>query len=170
MRWSAEILPGLPGTGPYPVQFSAHGGTHREGLVVQFSPDRGEPWVGNFQPQFGGHLSAVFELPGSADFVVVSGGQAYQVDPEGRRCVEAFGGDFVAAAAGDQVLVLATEIDALVLRVGERWVSGRLAWDGISELRVEGDRLLGFGWDAVNDVVRPIKLDLETHVILKSAY
>ena len=46
-----EILTGLPGTGPWPEQFSATGlGTHSEGFVVRFVPDHGEAWIGNFLP------------------------------------------------------------------------------------------------------------------------
>ena len=44
-----EVLEGLPVYGPMAVPFSATGqGTHREGLVVRFSPVTGT-WVGNFQ-------------------------------------------------------------------------------------------------------------------------
>lgn len=56
-----RILPGLPGVGSLPLQFSATGqGMHREGLVVEFGDDEeGGRWVGNFQPGCT-RLSAVF--------------------------------------------------------------------------------------------------------------
>ena len=37
--------------GRWPVQF---GSIHREGLVVEFCPQKGEQWVGNFGPGSGG--------------------------------------------------------------------------------------------------------------------
>lgn len=171
VRWSFEILPGLPGTGPYPEQFTTHGGTHREGFAVRFSPQDGEPWVGNFQPGFGArYLSSVFERPAATTFVVVSGGQAYVVDPETRAAVETFGGDIRVGLRDERRLVFATETDAIVVERSGRWVSARLAWDGIAEVKLEADRLIGQGWDALNDEWRPVELDLRSHAVLKSAY
>lgn len=128
VRWSFEILPGLPGTGPFPEQFTMSGGTHREGFVVRFTADGGETWVGNFQRGFGGwYLSAAFEHPAMARFVVISGGQAYVVDPSTRACVETFGGNVREAVRDDQRLILATDTEAIVIEPSGRWVSERLA-------------------------------------------
>lgn len=171
VRWSFEILPGLPGTGPYPEQFTTHGGTHREGFVVRFSADDGDTWVGNFQRGFGGrYLSAVFEHPAATTFVVVSGGQAYVVEPTTRRSIETFGANICAGVGDEQRLVFATDTEAIVLEPAGRWVSDRLAWDGIAELKLDGDRLTGQGRDALNDEWRPIELDLQSHAVLESAY
>jgi hypothetical protein len=169
--WSFDILPGLPATGPYPEQFSVHGGTHREGFVVRFVPDTGEGWVGNFQRGFGvTYLSGVFELPGTAAFVVVSGGQAYVVQPESRKAVETFGSSIRAAAHDERRLVFATDTEAIVLEGTGRWVSERLAWDGIADLKIDGDRLTGQGRDALIDDWRTVELDLASHAVLRSAY
>ncbi|WP_242342077.1 hypothetical protein [Anaeromyxobacter terrae] len=171
MRWSFEILPGLPGTGPYPEQFTTSGATHREGFVVRFTADQGESWVGNFQRGSGGrYLSAVFEHPTMARFFVISGGQAYVIDPSMRRCVETFGPDVREGVRNERRLVLATDTEAIVVEPLGTWVSERLAWDGIADLELEGDRLRGLGMDAINDEWRPIEVDLQTHAVLASAY
>jgi len=80
-----EVLPGLSGVGPYPEQFSATGkGTHREGFVVRFHPHLSESWVGNFQSVLHG-FTGVLLHPDGRTVIVVSGGQAYHVDPETRK-------------------------------------------------------------------------------------
>jgi hypothetical protein len=171
VRWSFEVLPGLPATGPYPEQFTTHGGTHREGFVARFSPEQGESWVGNFQPGFGSrYLSGVFEHPDATRYVVVSGGQAYVVDPETRKAIETFGANIGVAVRDERRLVFGTDTEAIVIERSKRSVSPRLAWDGIASLKLEGDRLIGEGFDALNDEWRPIELDLTNQVVLKSAY
>jgi len=70
-----EELAGLPGSGPWPEQFSATGrGTHREGFVVKFVPARGASWIGNFQPGLTS-LHGVYRHPNRHHLLVVSGGQ-----------------------------------------------------------------------------------------------
>lgn len=170
MSWTHEILPGLPGTGPYPEQFSTQGGTHREGLVVRFTSSEGESWVGNFQPYYKSYLSGVFSHPAGDRFVVLAFGQGYVVDPVTRCLVETAGTGICAATHGDGRLVLATDSEAIVVERDTKWVSARLAWDGIGDLKLEGDRLTGQGRDALNDDWRPIELDLRNHAVLKSAY
>lgn len=170
MSWTYEILPGLPGTGPYPEQFSTQGGTHREGLVVRFTSCEGESWVGNFQPYFDSYLSGVFMHPDGATFVVVAGGQGYSVDPSTRRLVEVLGPGLCAEAHDDRRLALATDVEIIVLERDKQWVSERIAWDGTGKLAIDGDKLVGLGRDALSDAWRPIELDLQSHAVLRSAY
>jgi hypothetical protein len=85
-----EVLEGLPVYGPMAVPFSATGqGTHREGLVVRFSPVTGT-WVGNFQRGLTS-LDDVCAHPDGRHVVVVAGGTAYLVDVETRTLVAHFG-------------------------------------------------------------------------------
>lgn len=170
VSWTYDILPGLPGTGPYPEQFSTHGGTHREGFVVRFTAPTGESWVGNFQPYFDTYLSGVFRHPGGVTFVVVAGGQGYEVEPSSRRLLEVLGPGLCAAAQDEARLALATDIEVIVLERDSRWVSERIAWDGTGELKIEGERLIGLGRDALLDDWRTIELDLKSHAVLRSAY
>lgn len=170
MAASFEILPGLPGTGRYPEQFSTHGGTHREGFVVRVRPADGEPWVGNFQPAYTSFLSAVLPHPDADALIVVSGGIAYVVDPATRRLLDGFGGAIRGAARDDRRLAFATDTEVILLEAGARWVSPRLAWDGIEELALVGDRLTAVGLDASDDTWRPIELDLRDRRVLQTAY
>jgi hypothetical protein len=45
---------------------------------------------------------------------------------------------------------------------GEAWESDRLSWEGITNLRIEDDVLLGDGWDLMSDKDLPFALNLET--------
>src|SRR6516225_4982420 len=88
-----EVLPGSPGVGPYPEQFSHTGhGTHSEGLVVRFRPPSGPSWIGNFVG-FGTGYNAALLHPDGRTVVVVSRGQAYHVDPATRALLRHFGGE-----------------------------------------------------------------------------
>jgi hypothetical protein len=92
MMPSVRVLPGLPPYGAPPEPFSSTGlGSHREGFVVEFVPDDGPTWVGNFQ-----HGSTSFDVvlvePGMECLIVIAGGEAYVVEPNTRACVRTFGG------------------------------------------------------------------------------
>lgn len=165
-----EALPGLPGDGPYPEQFTTARGTHREGFVVRVTPEQGQAWVGNFQPGLGGLSRAVLH-PNGRWVVVISRGQAYVVDAEGRRLVGADHAAVQDALVLPDRLILFTFSEIVVLGPGDdRWQSPQLAWDGFDELTVVGARLKGLGWDAVHDAWRPVEVDLETREVLACAF
>src|SRR5258705_1026244 len=87
-----KVLEGLPPYGDLPQPFSETGmGTHREGLVVQFSPDAAPVWVGNFQRGMGS-LEGVFNHPNQALLFAVAGGQAYVIEVNSRELRQSFGG------------------------------------------------------------------------------
>jgi len=54
-------------------------GRYREGFVVRFYPETGEPWVGNFQRGVT-HVCHVLGAPSSTLMTVIAGGQAYELD------------------------------------------------------------------------------------------
>jgi hypothetical protein len=144
-----SVLPGLPGTGPLPLQFSASGtGTHREGYVVEFTTGSGQSWVGNFQPGITS-LYAVFEEPTTGDVTVIAGGQAYVVMPAAGRLKREYGG-------GIEKVSPLPELNAVLISNGlwfelcrgaeELWCSRRLSWDGMRNVTVEADCVRGEGW------------------------
>jgi hypothetical protein len=87
-----RVLAGLPGTGPEPIQFSDGGRTHSEGFVVEFTLANGDKWVGNFQPGVAGASLALADPNYPRRALIVSGGQAYVLEPETRELVRSFGG------------------------------------------------------------------------------
>jgi hypothetical protein len=120
MAPSFEVLPGLPGDGPYPEQFTTMGGTHREGFVVRVIPDHASPWVGNFQPGYGG-ISRVVPLPDGRTLLAFSRGLLYPIDPESRSLAWPAVDDGVqdVCVAGER-LVLVGLTDLTILGPGSR--------------------------------------------------
>jgi hypothetical protein len=166
---SFEILPGLPATGPYPEQFSRHGGTHREGFVVRVVPEFGEPWTGNFQGDGYAQRSAVFHHPDGRHLIVVARGVAYVVDPATRRLSDTFSCQLEEAIETDARVVLATGCEIIEVSPVGRWTSPQVSLDGIKDLRLDGDRVHASGWLAGDEPLRPIEIDLATHEVLSSA-
>jgi hypothetical protein len=166
-----RVLAGLPATGPWPEQFSKPGqSTHREGFVVEFSPETKSAWVGNFQPGITRYSAVV----GSSRWAfVIAGGQAYVIDPSERRLLSVFGGDI------DGTLFVQPEgplvfCNGIWLEARDntrlRWRSRRISWDGMWDLRVENDKILGQAWSPLDDREYPFAVDLATGSVEGGSY
>lgn len=144
---SFDVLPGLPPYGNWPEWFPATVRGH-EGFVVRFTPDDGPEWVGNFAGGLSS-LDHVCDHPNGRDVVVIASGNAFVIAPGARSLVESFGGQI-------EVVLPVTELGLLVFGnglwfeafgpSGRCWVTRRLSWDGMRELRREGLRLSGEAW------------------------
>lgn len=166
-----RILDGLPPYGPPAEPFSATGqGLHSEGLVVEFTGEDGGAWVGNFQCGISG-VDRVICSPSNAMLIVIAGGQAYVVDPATRGCVRTFGSQI------EDVFELA---DRLVIgnglwfeaTDGERllWRSRRVSWDGMRNVRMDGEVIVGEAYDPSRDGWSPFQVDIETGDVLGGTY
>lgn len=168
-----EVLPGLPGVGPVPEQFTATGqGTHSEGFVVRFNPRSSESWVGNFVSGFVGYTGA-FTHPDGRTVVIISGGQAYQVDPATRKLLRHFGGGITEAIIepSRKLLILSDGIRLWALDAsGQRWETERLSWDGTRSLRIEGQAVTGEAYDPMGDKWIPFSVCLETGKVNGGSY
>lgn len=143
-----EVLPGLPPHGPPALPFPSSGaGSHREGFVVRFFPADSEPWVGNFQPGLT-RFSRALPHPDGRHVAVISGGQAYIVDPQRREpAIELGGCHFVSTFHANDLLILVSPIDLMALgRDGQRWRTRRISWDGMRALTVRDESLRGEAW------------------------
>jgi hypothetical protein len=168
-----EVLPGLPGFGPIPEQFTATGhGTHSEGFVVRFNPRSSDRWVGNFVSGFAGYTGA-FIHPDGRTAIIISGGQAYHVDPATRSLLRHFGGGITEAIvdANRNLLILSDGIRLWALdRSGQRWETERLSWDGTRGLRIEGQVVAGEAYDPMGDKWVPFAVSLETGKVNGGSY
>lgn len=158
-RW--RVLAGLPAYGDMPEQFSATGqGMHREGFVVEFTPPDAPSWVGNFQRGMTS-LDVVIASRGDGTVTVIAGGQAYVVDPGSRSCVRTFGGqiEHVFDLADRTVFSNGLWLEATD---GERllWRTRRLSWDGMMEVRVAGERIVGNAYDPMTDEWAPFSVEI----------
>jgi hypothetical protein len=160
-----EILPGLPGVGPLPEQFTATGtGTHQEGFVVRFFLGSSESWIGNFQRGMGS-LNDVFLHPNGRTIIVISSGQAYEINPTDRKLKGHFGACISCAIqdAPSQLLIFAdlTHLWAFDDK-GKRWESKRVSMDGIRNLKIERDSVLGESMDPASEKWNKFSVSLQT--------
>src|SRR5262245_41417004 len=87
-----EVMRGLPPYGPEALPFSATGkGSQRDGLVVRFTADDGSTWTGNFQPGIG-NCEVILRHPNGRNYVVITGGQGYIINPNDPSKWDRFGG------------------------------------------------------------------------------
>jgi|HubBroStandDraft_4_1064222.scaffolds.fasta_scaffold700856_1 hypothetical protein len=168
-----RVLVGLPATGAWPEQFSKPGqSTHGEGFVVEFSPEAKSAWVGNFQPGVTGYSTVLPHLDGKS-LIVIAGGQAYVVDVLERRLLSVFGGNIDAALfvhpEGPLVICNGIWLEARD-NTGLRWRSRRISWDGMSDLRVENDKILGQAWSPLDNREYPFAVDVATGSVEGGSY
>lgn len=152
-RYRCEVLPGLPGTGPLPLQFAAEGQrTHSEGTVVRVWPDKAPTWLGNFQKGPLGGISGAYGCPSDTCLCVVSKGQGYFINVENPEeyeivgCIPILG---VLRPPGRGLLVFsnATELIAYGEK-GVAWMTEQLSYDGLRVTEVTNDLIRGAAWDA----------------------
>ena len=144
---SFEILSGLPPYGPMAKPFPASGyGAYSEAFVVRFESEAIGAWVGNFQSGLTS-FSGAYTHPDGKRVVVVSGGAIYIVEPDTQTAEES--GGMVASIR--QII----ELNALLFEEGIylslispkiNWQTKRLSWDGIRNLSISGNLVLGEGW------------------------
>lgn len=167
-----RILPGLPGTGPEPIEFNARGErTCREGFVVEFNPDTPDAWVGNFVHDRVTQFSDVCTHPNGDTIVVIARGEGFRIDPARRELVELL-------SCSIEALVDVPSMHLLLFQSpceiechgpdGRRWVSNRISWDGMRGLTVRGETLFGEAYDPTGGKVEwvPFELNLRdgTHI------
>jgi hypothetical protein len=168
-----RILPGLPGVGNFPRQFSATGqGKHREGLVVEFCADESRCWVGNFQPGLT-KFSAVFADGKGLEANVLAGGQGYRVNTVTGELLEEFGGDIESAlevpSTGCLLLCSPTDFELRQRGGGVVWRSRRISWDGFRDLSLHGGELRGEAW-MFDDTWHPFTISLATGAVEGGSY
>ncbi|MFM9899445.1 MAG: hypothetical protein ACKVOT_00360 [Polaromonas sp.] len=142
-------LPGLPGEGERPRQYSATGqGMHREGYVVEFTPNQGQPWVGNFQPGVTS-FTDLAEFPHSDSVLVVANGQGYLVDIQSGILLTQYESDidFLFSSPAADLVIAGTVTDFSAFRGAAKvWCTRRISWDGFRNLAVLGNQLTGEAW------------------------
>lgn len=149
----------------YPVQLEEG---DRSGVYVRVAPANGPAWFGFFALGFDSpHVSnAVCSCPDPDSVCVVAGGYAYVVkvkNPQRWFRVEQKPVVEVRTLSQQQLILFQgfTSITA-VGQSGIAWTTGRLSWEGIRVTKVSGDRLYGFGWDALKDAEVPFEVDVRT--------
>ncbi|MEJ2815830.1 hypothetical protein [Caulobacter sp. CCG-8] len=158
----ARQMPGLP---PYggEVKSFPRPDAFREGLVVEFTPDGAERWIGNFA-RGSKPLEAVHDAFGDAAVLLVAGGDVYVVDARERRVVRAFPEvSDVRFEADLGVFLIADDLAVTALGpAGVAWRSRRVSWDGITDLERRGMSLHGLAVDIHDQPPVPFIIDLQS--------
>lgn len=153
---------GLPPYGSEAKSFPKPG-AFREGYVVEFTPTRGERWIGNFES---GHypLDDIRDELGEDAILVVAGGDVYLVNAPEQRLVEELPWAREVRFERDLELFLIVDDCAVtaVGRSGVQWRSRRVSWDGIAQLERQGRSLLGLAYNMGDLPPVPFVIDLAT--------
>jgi hypothetical protein len=111
-------------------------------------------------------VHGVFSCPDVDSFCVAAGGYAYVVkaaDPGKWEQVEQRPVVEVRVVPGLKLLLFAgfTTMTAYG-EAGKLWTTERLSWEGISIREIEGQKVIGSGWDALKDRDVGFEVDLMT--------
>ena len=165
-----EKLVGLPPYGPMYIPISTDNEAfYSEGYVVKFFKSNGDEWVANFKPGWTDYNN-IFDFPENNIIVVIAGGQGYIMNPEEHKPKMTFGltiKDIIQKDDGS--LICSDDIHILVLdnKSGEYWISDRISWDGIKDLKLVDNKVFGRTFDPTNEN-KPwsdFELDLESRII-----
>jgi hypothetical protein len=168
--WVAEILPARPLILPkkqfvYPQQAEE---VERGALEVMVQPATGEPFLATCALGFADPAapSGVWSCPHPDWLCAVSGGYAYMIDTTAPERFEqiVYRPVLEVRALPDQGLLLFVGHHSLLAwgAGGKVWQTERLSSEGVTITGVEGDVLLGVGWDLMTDADLPFVLDLKT--------
>lgn len=170
-NYEVRILEAAPPIHPieklhhYPVELEEG---DRSGAYVRVTPRQGPAWVGFFALGFDSDqvVNQICSTPDPERLCIVVGGYAYVVkasDPaqwlqvEQKPVVDLR----VLSQHGLLLFVGFTSITA-VGSSGIAWTTERLTWEGLTITTIDGDKLLGHGWDAMADKEVPFEVELKT--------
>jgi hypothetical protein len=146
---------------------------YSEGFVVRFFKTDGTEWVANFKPGWTG-LNAVYEFEQKLEILVIAGGTCYFMNPDEEKPKSTFGVGFETVIKTlDGRLILQDLTDLTIIEPnGEHWHTERLSWDGIKDLKIEGNLVSGLSFDPLRDKDEWVKfvVDLEKRNIKGGSY
>ena len=157
-----EILKYRPAYGPLPPQIGATGKAYREGLFVQFKPDNGPGWIGNFAKGLGG-LSTAVKHPNDKAVIVIANGEGYIVNPDTRE-VEEMGSSIQQLIDVPEYRMMIIVDPFTIEALGENgslWKTHRISVEGIRNIHITGTALRGEVSDLSGDWL-PFWIDIMT--------
>jgi hypothetical protein len=174
-NWTADILPARPLILPkrqyvYPRRAEE---VERGAMEILVRPVQGDPFLATCALGFADPAAptGIWSCPHPDWLCAVSGGYAYLIDtthPERFEQVE-----YRPVLEVRPVQIHTIQEHDLLLFVGHHsllawgtsgkaWQTQRLSAEGVTITGIEGDRLLGTGWDLLTDTDIPFAIDLRT--------
>jgi hypothetical protein len=148
----------------YPVELEEG---DRSGAFLRVTPLSGPAWVGFFALGFDSDqvVSALCSTPDPERFCLVVGGYAYVVKAanpaEWVRVEQRPVVDLRALLQQGVLLFVGFTSITAVGSSGIAWTTERLSWEGLTITEIDGDKVLGHGWDALADKEVPFEVDLK---------
>jgi hypothetical protein len=168
-----EILPGFPQSQERILEFGGQP-HYSEGFIVRFRRPDGASWIGNFR-RGQTDLNGVYPLSSNSQIMVFADGNGYLLDLGTEKLVREVGHGYcqnvVPSVDGKIVISNLTQI-IVIESAGEIWVSERISWDGIKDLRVDGSVVSGMAYDPTNKNKEWVEfsVDLQSHAIKGGSY
>lgn len=145
-----EVLDGLPAYGEMAIPITYNDELFvSEGYVVKFYKDDGTEWTANFQLGWTEISLAISSVKNNI-IIVVAGGTGYLMNPNDEKPIKIFDYGISEIILRDNGhLILSNETDIIILDENGKleWKSGRIADDGIKDLKLDGNILIGYGYD-----------------------
>lgn len=145
-------LPGCPGSiktiyYPEAAEVASHGG-----LLVKVLPKCSDPWIGIFGDLDPHYWAGIMSCPDRNSVCVVSWGEGYLVRADNPMVFESIqpGPIIDAHAIVDAGLIVFADFTKLVAygREGMRWVTERLAYDGVRITETTPEHICGMAYHA----------------------
>jgi len=169
-----EILDGLPVYGPMYISVThTKDPFYSEGYAVRFYKADQTSWVANFQPGWT-LLKSVIDLINSSNVLVIAYGSCYVMNPDDTQPVSVFGVDYheyFLSENGKVVLQGQTDL-TIVEPNGDYWITERISWDGLKELKLENNILIGLSYDPMNDADEwmPFEYNIDKKILTGGSY
>ncbi|WP_162268245.1 hypothetical protein [Hymenobacter sp. PAMC 26628] len=169
-----EILNSLPAYGPMYIPVTERNEPfYSEGFPVRFYKSDGSSWVANFQPGWTG-FNEIHELTDTEKLLVVAGGTCYVMHPDNTKPISVFGVGFVNIfKTQDERFVLEGSVDLTIVEAnGDYWHCERISWDGLKDLKLNGNLITGFSYDPMNDIDQLVEFtyNIDTKILMGGSY
>jgi hypothetical protein len=146
---------------------------YSEGFVVRFYKTDETNWVANFKPGWTS-LNAIYEFQEQPNILVIAGGKCYLMNPNEEKPGSTFGVGYesvIETVDGKFILQAQTNL-TIIERNCEHWDTERISWDGIKDLKLEGNLVTGLSFDPLNHKDEWVKfvVDLEKRNVKGGSY
>lgn len=161
-----EILEHLPSDGPMPVNISDRQHFYSEGFVVRFYKTDGSNWIANFNTG-SSDFSGVFNMPGRKEFLVIAWGAAIIVDPDNEEHICFIPGEYsqLFYTSKERIVLQDATTFTIVEPDLSFWHTGRISWDGFSEVKVEGSMITGIAYQPYGAEKHPFTYNIDSREV-----
>jgi hypothetical protein len=147
--------------------------SYSEGFVVRFFKKDGTSWIGNFGSG-SSKVMGIYPLTNKDEVLVFAYGTAYILNIESQKLLKSFGYNYdqlIHTSDGVMILSDFTNITTVAANGGV-WHSERISWDGIKDLKLEGNIVSGLSYNPMNKNMEwvPFSLDLKTKELKGGSY